>query len=155
MKSSPHLGPTKAPPTTNNSASPIQGAMMNWQQAARSNSTSAVPPLQPINTVMQSEHKNVFSSYPSPYPQSSVQTSSPSNSRPSGSNMQGALSSPTSNFTAQQMHQQQRHYSRQPRNSFIQHCSAPRPTSSASAHPPGPISGKAPNTPTIHILFCW
>lgn len=140
MKSSPHLGPTKAPPTTNNSASPIQGAMMNWQQAARSNSTSAVPPLQPINTVMQSEHKNVFSSYPSPYPQSSVQTSSPSNSRPSGSNMQGALSSPTSNFTAQQMHQQQRHYSRQPRNSFIQHCSAPRPTSSASAHPPGPIS---------------
>ena len=148
MKNSPQLGPIKVPPSTNTRASPVRRTMMNWQRAARSGPGSVVPPLQPINTMMHNGHKNVYASYPPPYPPSSAHASSPSISRSSGSTMQGGLSSPTSNFSAQQMHQQPQQHARQHRKSFAPQCPAPRISSGASVPPtcpiPGPISGKPP-----------
>jgi hypothetical protein len=148
MKSSPHLGPTKAPPTTTSQASPIQRAMMNRQQAARSSSTSVMPPLQPVNTNMHSGQGNVYS-HPSPYPRNPPQISSPSTSRPSDFAMQGGLSSPTSNFPPQRLHQQQRPQPRPQRNSFTQQSSFPRRPSDQSATQSGPIPGKPPFNPPI------
>lgn len=141
MKNSPRLGPVKVPPSTNTRASPIHRTMMNWQQATRSSPGSVMPPLQPINTMMQNGHKSVYTSYPPPYTPNSAQASSPLISRSSGSALQGGLSSPTSNFSTQQMHQQR---SRQHRKSFVHQCPAPPTTSSSSAPPICPISGKPP-----------
>lgn len=146
MKSSPHLGPMKVPPTTNSQTSPVQRSMMNRQQAARSNATSVVSPLQLVNTMMQSGHDNVYSQ-PLTYPRNHSQTSSPSASRPSDFVMQGGLSSPTSSFPTQQMHGQQRPQPRPQRNAFPQHSTLPRRVSGPSATSSGSIAGK----PTSNI----
>jgi bZIP transcription factor len=142
MKSSPQLGPTKALPGMNSQASPIQRAMMNRQQV-RSNSTSVVPPLHPVNTMVQTGHENSFS-HPPRYQRIPSQTSSPSNQRPAGFAMQDGLSSPTSNFSAQpmQQQQQQRPQLRTQRHSFNRHSTVSQPTSGSSATPPIPLPGK-------------
>ncbi len=142
MKSSPHLGPMKTPQAMTSQASPAQRAMMNRQQAARSNCTTVVPPLQPVNTTMQNGHESIYSQ-PSPYPRPPSQTPSPSASRPSGFSVQGVLSSPTSNFPTQPIHQQQRSQLRPQRNSFSQHSAVSRPTAGTSATRPISIPGES------------
>ena len=146
MKSSPDLGPIKAPPSTTSQAAQIQRAMMNRQQAARTNSASGVPLLQPVNTIMQSGRENAFSHAP-PYTRNLSQTSSPSSSRPPGFAVQRGLSSPTSTFSAQHLHQQQRPQHRPQRNPFTQQSSFPRPSAGASATQRDAIPGKSPINP--------
>ena len=142
MKSSPHLGPMKAPQTMTSQASPVQRAMMNRQQAARSNCTTIVPPLQPINTTTQNGHESIYSR-PSPYPRQPSQTPSPSTSRPSGFSVQGVLSSPASNHPNQPTHQQQRSQLRPQRNSFSQHSEVSRPTAGTSSSRPISLPGES------------
>jgi hypothetical protein len=143
MKSSPQLGPTKSQPPLSSQALPIQRAMMNRQQAARSNSTPGLPPPQPASNMMSTGHENVYS-HTSPYPRNPSQTPSPSTSRSSAFAIQGSLSSPTSNYPPQQMHQQQQRPPLRPphRNSLSQHSSLPQSTSGATAAQPISISGK-------------
>ena len=141
MKGSPHLGPTKAQQPMGNQTSPIQRAMMNRQQAVRSNSTSGMPPLQPVNNMMQGGHDSAFP-HSTPYPRNLSKNSSPSSSRPPVFTTQAGISSPSTNLPAQQMHQQQRPQVRPPRNSFSQHPAMPRHGSGSLTTPPGPIPGK-------------
>lgn len=137
MKGSPHLGPTKTQQPVAHQASPIQRAMMNRQQAARSNSTSAMPPLQPINNMMQGGHENNFS-HAAPYPRNPSKNTSPSCSRPPGFTMQAEISSPNSNFPAQRLNQQQRPQVRPHRNSFNQQPTIHRHGSGPLTTPPRP-----------------
>lgn len=133
MKSSPQLGPMKAPPNPTSHPTPIRVGM-NRQEVARSNSVSVAPPLQPANPAMQSGDENVFSHHPL-YPRNTSQNSSPSSSRPTGFSMQGRLPSPTSNFSAQQMYQQ-RPLPRPQRKSFSHQSPFPRLVSGSSVSPP-------------------
>ena len=142
MKSSPHLGPMKAPQTMTSQASPAQRAMMNRQQAARSNCTIVVPPLQPVNNTTQNGHESIYSQPPS-YPRQPSQTPSPSTSRPSGFSVQGVLSSPTSNFPNPPTHQQQRQQLRPQRNSFSQQSAVSRPMAGTSSTRPISIPGES------------
>jgi hypothetical protein len=151
MKGSPQLGPMKSQPPLSSQALPIQRAMMNRQQAARSNSTSGVPPPQSVNSMVPTGHENAFS-HTSPYPRNPSQTPSPSTSRSSAFAMQSSLSSPTSNYPAQQMHHQPRPPLRPShRNSIGQHTSHPQLTSGATAARPISIPGK----PGPCTKFCY
>jgi hypothetical protein len=154
MKGSPHLGPTKTQQPTASQASPIQRAMMNRQQAARSISTSVMPALQPVHNMMQGGHESPFP-HSSPYPRNPSKNSSPSCSRPPGFTMQAGMSSPNSNFPAQQMHQQ-RPQVRPQRKSFSQHPAVPRHGSGPLTTPPGPIPGKInPSTIISLVSASW
>ncbi len=143
MKSSPHLGPMKAPQPMTSHASPAQRAIMNRQQAARSNCTIVVPPLQPVNNTTQNGHESIYSLPPS-YPRRPSQTPSPSTSRPSGFSVQGVLSSSTSNFPSPPTHQQQRQQQQRPqRNSFSQQSAVSRPMAGTSLTRPISIPGES------------
>jgi hypothetical protein len=148
MKSSPHLGPTRGPQPMTSQPSPMQRAMMNRQQAARSSSTSIVPPLQPVNTMTQGGPEHAFAHSPT-FPRNHSQTSSPSTTRSPGFHTQGGTSSPTSHFPVQQMPPQQRPHIRPQRNSFTQHSSAPRPGSGQLTTPPGPMQGTSSSRTTV------
>jgi hypothetical protein len=161
MKGSPQLGPMKTQPPVTSHALPIQRAMMNRQQATRSTTGVPLPP--PVNSIMSTGHENAYS-HTSPYPRNPSQTPSPSTSRSSAFAMQGSLSSPTSNYPAQQMHQQPRPPLRPPhRNSIGQHSSHPQSTSGATAARPISIPGKPspctdfvpPWTAGEHRLLLW
>jgi len=153
MKGSPQLGPMRTQPPLTSQALPIQKAMMNRQQAARSNSTSGVPPSQPVSSIMSTGHENAYSNT-SPFPRNPSQTPSPSTSRSSAFAMQGSLSSPTSNYPAPQMHQQPRPPLRPShRNSIGQHSSHPQSTSGATAARPISIPGKP--SPCTNSITLW
>lgn len=152
MKGSPHLGPTKAQQPIIHQASPIQTAMMNRQQAARSNSTSVMPPLQPVNNMVQGGHETTFSHHP-PYPRNPSKNASPSCSRPPGFTMPVEISSPNSKFPAQHLHQQHRPQVRPQRNSFNQQPRIPRQGSGPLTTPPGPLLGEFSQSSILLVVF--
>lgn len=146
MKGSPHLGPVKAPPHMTSQASPMQRAMMSRQQAARTNSTSSsMPPLQPVNTMVSGQPQSAFSSSQVQYPSNNSPSSSPSASRSPGYSMQGGMTSPASTFPNQQMHQQPHTSQPRPqRSSFSHHQSDPRAAPGQLNTPPASMPGKTP-----------
>jgi hypothetical protein len=150
MKGSPHLGPATAPPPVASHASPIQRAATNRQQAGRSSSLSMVPPLRTADTVVQSGHDSIFPHAP-PFPPHPPQASSPSASRPPSFATHGELSSSTSNFPPQQMHQHQRPGVGPQRSSFTQHSAIPGSTPGQLTTPPGPVHGKPSTTAAPHV----
>ena len=152
MKGSPHLGPVKGQQPMTSHPSSIQRVMMNRQQAARSNSTSVMPTLQPVNHMVQGGHDNNFS-YSPPYPRNPSQSASPSCSRPPGSGMQAGISPPGSNLPVQQIHQQQRPQTQPQRNSFSQHPPGSRHRSGSLTTTPGPIPGKIHPAPIPSVVF--
>ena len=142
VKNSPHLGPTKPPAAVSSHTSPMQRAVMNRHQAARSHSASGIPSLQPVNTMTTAAHQNTFP-HPSAFGRNASQSASPSTTRSPGYTVQTVMSSPTSAYLNNPMHSQQRPRSGPHRGSFSQHSSGAGSASGSMATPPGPMQGES------------
>ncbi len=105
LKGSPNLRPHRAPPVTGQ-ASPMQKAMLNRQQQARHRPAMA-PPIQTVNSSSHIAGQRNFADSPTVQPTPPSQHSSPSTTRSPGFGLQGGMTSPATEMTAQPPQQQQ------------------------------------------------